>query len=126
MKKIIISVLFTLVSTVSFASEPTYFIKNIDTKNTPVHKFESVENTNFWISLYNILKESQNIETEKTVIKYDGKWKYVIPTPEAMIQLDIIVSHLTSGTSVNDGSFNKRMKEAFEIAKKDKLVITVR
>ena len=59
------------------------------------------------------------------VIKYDGKWKYVIPSPEALIQLDIIISHLCSGSSVNNGTFEKGMKEAFEIAKKDKLIISV-
>lgn len=126
MKKIIVTVLFSLVSIVSFANEPTYFVKNIDTKNVSTKELESQENTAFWIDLYKIINEAQNHESNKVVIKYDGKWKYVIPSPEAMIQLDIIVSHLTSGSSIHDGSFNKGMKEAFELAKKDKLIITIR
>lgn len=126
MKKIIVTVLLSLVSIISFANEPTYFVKNIDTKNISTKVLESQENTTFWIDLYKIINEAQNHESDKVVIKYDGKWKYVIPSPEAMIQLDIIVSHLTSGSSVHDGSFNKSMKEAFELAKKDKLIITIR
>ena len=55
-----------------------------------------------------------------------GKWKYVIPSAEALIQFDIIISHLCSGSSVNNGTFEKGMKEAFESAKKDKLIICVR
>lgn len=126
MKKIIVTVLLSLVSIVSFANEPTYFVKNIDTKNVSTKALESQENTAFWIDLYKIINEAQNHESDKVVIKYDGKWKYVIPSPEAMIQLDIIVSHLISGSSIHDGSFNKGMKEAFELAKKDKLIVTIR
>lgn len=126
MKKIIVTVLFTIISTVSFANEPTYFIKNIDTKNMPLDVLESQDNTTFWVDLFKVINDCQNYESDKVVIKYDGKWKYVIPSPEAMIQLDIIVSHLTSGSSVYDGSFNKAMKKAFELAKKDKLIVTIR
>ena len=126
MKKIIVTVLLSLVSIVSFANEPTYFVKNIDTKNVSTKVLESQENTAFWIDLYKIINEAQNHESDKVVIKYDGKWKYVIPSQESLIQLDIIISHLCSGSSVNNGTFEKGMKEAFEIAKKDKLIICVR
>ena len=126
MKKFFVTFIFCVVSVMSFANTPTYFVKNIDTKNVSTKVLESQENTAFWIDLYKIINEAQNHESDKVVIKYDGKWKYVIPSPEALIQLDIIVSHLTSGSSVHNGSFNKGMKEAFELAKKDKLIITIR
>ena len=76
--------------------------------------------------MFKFVQDAQKSNATKMVIKYDGKWKYVIPSPEALIQLDIIISHLCSGSSVNNGTFEKGMKEAFEIAKKDKLIICVR
>ena len=126
MKKFFVTFIFCVVSVMSFANTPTYFVKNIDTKNVSTKVLESQENTAFWIDLYKIINEEQNHESDKVVIKYDGKWKYVMPSPEALIQLDIIISHLCSGSSIKNGTFEKGMKEAFEIAKKDKLIISVR
>ena len=126
MKKFFITLVFSTVAVLSFANAPTYFVKNINTENVPVHELESVSNTDYWVTMLNIIQDAQKSAQPKTVIKYDGKWKYVIPSSEALIQLDIIISHLCSGSSVKNGSFQKGMKEAFEIAKKDKLIITIR
>lgn len=125
MKKILLTVAISLVSILSFAGT-TYTVKNIETDNAPVHEVESISNTDYWVSMYSFIQEAQKTASDKVVIKYDGKWKYVIPSPEALIQLDIIISHLTSGSSVKDGSFQEGMKKSFEIAKKDKLIVTVR
>ena len=126
MKKIFVTFIFCVVSVMSFANTPTYFVKNIDTKNMPIMNLESQKNTEYWISMFKFIQDAQKSNATKIVIKYDGKWKYVIPSPEALIQLDIIISHLCSGSSIKDGTFEKGMKEAFEIAKKDKLIISVR
>lgn len=124
MKKIILTIAFGLVSTICLAT--TYKTINYNTNNLSVQKFESAENVDYWVSMLKFISEAQNSTEDKIVIKYDGKWKYVIPTPEAYIQLDIIISHLTSGTSVKDGSFAIAMKKAFELAKKDGLIVTIR
>ena len=126
MKKIFVTFIFCVVSVISFANTPTYFVKNIDTKNMPIMNLESQKNTEYWISMFKFIQDAQKSNATKIVIKYDGKWKYVIPSSEAFIQLDIIISHLCSGSSIKDGTFEKGMKEAFEIAKKDKLIISVR
>ena len=126
MKKIFVTFIFCTVSVMSFANTPTYFVKNIDTKNMPIMNLESQKNTEYWISMFKFIQDAQKSNATKIVIKYDGKWKYVIPSSEAFIQLDIIISHLCSGSSIKDGTFEKGMKEAFEIAKKDKLIISVR
>ena len=126
MKKIFVTFIFCIVSVMSFANTPTYFVKNIDTKNMPIMNLESQKNTEYWISMFKFIQDAQKSNATKIVIKYDGKWKYVIPSSEAFIQLDIIISHLCSGSSIKDGTFEKGMKEAFEIAKKDKLIISVR
>ena len=126
MKKIFVTFIFCVVSVMSFANTPTYFVKNIDTKNMPIMNLESQKNTEYWISMFKFIQDAQKSNATKIVIKYDGKWKYVIPSSEAFIQLDIIISHLCSGSSIKDGTFEKGMKEAFEIAKKDKLIISVR
>lgn len=128
MKKIILTFVFILVATISFANNPTYIIKNIDTENMPIHELESVSNTSYWISMFKFIQDVQNqknTSSNKIVIKYDGKWKYVIPSSEALIQLDIIISHLCSGSSIKDGSFQKGMKKAFDIAKQDKIIVTI-
>ena len=126
MKKFFVTFTFSVVYVVSFANNPTYFVKNIDTENMPIMDLESQENTEYWVSMFKFIQDAQKSNATKMVIKYDGKWKYVIPSPEALIQLDIIISHLCSGSSVNNGTFEKGMKEAFEIAKKDKLIISIR
>ena len=126
MKKFFVTLIYCVMSVVSFAISPTYFVKNIDTENMPIMDLESQENTEYWVSMFKFVQDAQKSNATKMVIKYDGKWKYVIPSPEALIQLDIIISHLCSGSSVNNGTFEKGMKEAFEIAKKDKLIISVR
>lgn len=126
MKKFFITLVFSLVATISFANTPNYFIKNINTENVPVHELESTSNTEYWLTMFNIIQEAQKSSSTKTVIKYDGKWKYVIPSSEALIQLDIIISHLCSGSSIKNGTFESGMKKAFEIAKQDKLIITIR
>lgn len=126
MKKFFVTFIFCVVSVMSFANTPTYFVKNIDTKNMPIMNLESQKNTEYWISMFKFIQDAQKSNATKIVIKYDGKWKYVIPSFEAFIQLDIIISHLCSGSSIKDGTFEKGMKEAFEIAKKDKLIISVR
>ena len=126
MKKIFVTFIFCVVSVISFANTPTYFVKNIDTKNMPIMNLESQKNTEYWISMFKFIQDARKSNATKIVIKYDGKWKYVIPSSEAFIQLDIIISHLCSGSSIKDGTFEKGMKEAFEIAKKDKLIISVR
>ena len=122
-KKIILTIVISFVSVFAFSATS---IVNFNTDNVPVHEFESAENVEYWTSILNTISKAQNTGTNKLIIKYDGKWKYVVPTSEAIIQLDIILSHLTSGTKVNDGSFTSAMKKAFEIAKKDKIVITIR
>ena len=126
MKKIFVTFIFCVVSVMSFANTPTYFVKNIDTKNMPIMNLESQKNTEYWVSMFKFIQDAQKSNATKIVIKYDGKWKYVIPSSEAFIQLDIIISHLCSGSSIKDGTFEKGMKEAFKIAKKDKLIISVR
>lgn len=126
MKKFFVTFIFCVVSVLSFANTPTYFVKNIDTENMPIMDLESQENTEYWVSMFKFVQDAQKSNATKMVIKYNGKWKYVIPSPEALIQLDIIISHLCSGSSINNGTFEKGMKEAFEIAKKDKLIICVR
>ena len=126
MKKFFVTFIFYVVSIMSFADTPTYFVKNIDTKNMPITDVESQENTEYWVSMFKFIQDAQKSNATKIVIKYDGKWKYVIPSSEAFIQLDIIISHLCSGSSIKNGTFEKGMKEAFEIAKKDKLIISVR
>lgn len=126
MKKFFVTFIFYVVSIMSFANTPTYFVKNIDTKNMPITDVESQENTEYWVSMFKFIQDAQKSNATKIVIKYDGKWKYVIPSSEAFIQLDIIISHLCSGSSIKNGTFEKGMKEAFEIAKKDKLIISVR
>lgn len=132
MKKLIFTLALNLVSILSFAGnsnptyEHTYFTKNIEVDNAPLHEVESISNTDYWVTIYKFIQDAQKTSADKMVIKYDGKWKYVIPSPEALIQLDIIISHLTSGSSVNDGSFQSGMKKALYIVKKDKLVVTVR
>ena len=126
MQKSFVTCIFCVVSVVSFANTPAYFVKNIDTENMPIMDLESQDNTEYWVSMFKFVQDAQKSNATKMVIKYDGKWKYVIPSPEALIQLDIIISHLCSGSSVNNGTFEKGMKEAFEIAKKDKLIISVR
>lgn len=126
MKKFFVTFIFCVVSVVSFANNSIYFVKNIDTENMPIMDFESQENTEYWISMFKFVQDAQKSNATKMVIKYDGKWKYVIPSPEALIQLDIIISHLCSGSSLKNGTFEKGMKEAFEIAKKDKLIISIR
>ena len=126
MKKFFVTFIFCVVSVMSFAYTPIYFITNLDPANLPIMDLESSENTEYWVSMFKFVQDAQKSNATKMVIKYDGKWKYVIPSPEALIQLDIIISHLCSGSSVNNGTFEKGMKEAFEIAKKDKLIICVR
>lgn len=126
MKKFFITLVFSTVAIFSLANTPTYFIKNINTENVPIHELESVSNTDYWVTMFKFIQDSQKSTADKIVIKYDGKWKYVIPSSEALIQLDIIISHLCSGSSVKDGSFQKGMKEAFDIAKKDNLIVTIR
>lgn len=131
MKKLLFTIAISLVSIISLAGNNnptthTYFTKNINTDSAPVHEVESISNTDYWVSVYKFIQDAQKTTADKVVLKYDGKWKYVIPTSEALIQLDIIISHLTSGSSVNDGSFQEGMKKAFDIAKKDKLVVTIR
>lgn len=131
MKKLLFTIAISLVSIISLAGNNnptthTYFAKNINTGSAPVHEVESISNTDYWVSVYKFIQDAQKTTADKVVLKYDGKWKYVIPTSEALIQLDIIISHFTSGSSVNDGSFQEGMKKAFDIAKKDKLVVTIR
>ena len=126
MKKFFVTFIFCVVSVLSFANTPTYFIKNIDTENLPIMDLESQENTEYWVSMFKLVQDAQKSNANKIVIKYAGKWKYVIPSSEALIQLDIIISHLCSGSSIKNATFEKGMKEAFEIAKKDKLIISVR
>ena len=126
MKKFFVTFIFCMISIMSFANTPTYFIKDINTKNMPIECLESSQNTEYWVSIFKFIQDAQKTTANKIVIKYDGKWKYVIPTSEALIQLDIIICHLCSGSSVKNGSFEKGMKQAFEIAKKDKLIICVR
>lgn len=126
MKKFFVTFIFCMISIMSFANTPTYFIKDINTKNMPIECLESSRNTEYWVSIFKFIQDAQKTTADKIVIKYDGKWKYVIPTSEALIQLDIIICHLCSGSSVKNGSFEKGMKQAFEIAKKDKLIICVR
>lgn len=126
MKKFFVTFIFCMISIMSFANTPTYFIKDINTKNMPIECLESSQNTEYWVSIFKFIQDAQKTTADKIVIKYDGKWKYVIPTSEALIQLDIIICHLCSGSSVKNGSFEKGMKQAFEIAKKDKLIICVR
>lgn len=124
MKKIILTIVFSIVSTCAFST--TYKTINFNTENVPVHEYESIENVDYWVTIFNFIHEAEKSTEDKIVIKYDGKWKYVIPSSEAFIQLEIIMSHLTSGTSVKDGSFSASMKKAFDIAKKDKLIIAIR
>lgn len=126
MKKFFITLVFSTLAILSFANNPTYFVKNINTENVPVHEIESVSNTDYWVSMFKFIRDAQKTTSNKIVIKYDNKWKYVIPSSEALIQLDIIISHFCSGSSVNNGSFQKGMKEAFEIAKKDNIIVTIR
>ena len=126
MKNFFATFIFCVVSVMSFANTPIYFVKNIDTENLPIMDLESQENTEYWVSMFKLVQDAQKSNANKIVIKYDGKWKYVIPSSEAIIQLDIIISHLCSGSSIKNGTFEKGMKEAFEIAKKDKLIISVR
>lgn len=126
MKKFFVTFIFCMISIMSFANTPTYFIKDINTKNMPIECLESSQNTEYWVSIFKFIQDAQKTTADKIVIKYDGKWKYVIPTSEALIQLDIIICHLCSGSSVKNGSFEKGMKQAFEIAKRDKLIICVR
>ena len=94
MKKFFVTFIFCVVSVVSFANTPTYFVKNIDTENMPIMDLESQENTEYWVSMFKFVQDAQKSNATKMIIKYDGKWKYVIPSPEALIQLDIIISHL--------------------------------
>jgi len=124
MKKIIITLALTLVSTLAFST--TYKTINYNTDNVPVHEYESVENVDYWVSVLKFISDAQKTSQDKVVIKYDGKWKYVIPNAESLIQLDIIISHLTSGSSIKDGSFSANMKKAFDIAKKDGLIVTIK
>ena len=124
MKKIILAIAFSIVSISAFST--AYKTINFNTENIPVHEYESVENVDYWVTIFNFIHETEKSTEDKIVIKYDGKWKYVIPSSEAFIQLEIIMSHLTSGTSVKDGSFSRSMKKAFDIAKKDKLIIAIR
>ena len=126
MKKFFVTFIFCVVSVLSFANTNTYFVKNIDTENMPIMDLESQENTEYWVSMFKFVQDAQKSNATKMVVKYDGKWKYVIPSPEALIQLDIIISHLCCGSSVNNGTFEKGKKEAVEIAKKDKLIISIR
>ena len=91
MKKFFVTFIFCVVSVLSFANTPTYFIKNIDTENMPIIDLESQENTEYWVSMFKFVQDAQKSNAIKMVIKYDGKWKYVIPSPEALIQLDIII-----------------------------------
>lgn len=124
-KKFVISVFLLTVSTIAMC-KTNQLVYNINTENIPVMDLESQENTEYWVNIFNIVQDAQKKDSNKVIIKYDGKWKYVIPSAEALIQMDIIISHLTSGSSVNDGSFELGMKKAFEIGKKDKLIVTVR
>lgn len=124
MKKIILTIALTFITTFAFST--TYKTINFNTDNVPVHEYESIENVDYWVSLFNFINEADTTTEDKIVIKYDGKWKYVIPSSEAFIQLEIIMSHLTSGTNIKDGSFSASMKKVFDIAKKDKLIVTIR
>lgn len=124
MKKIILAVVLSIFSTCAFCT--TYKTINFNTENVPVCEYESAENIDYWVAIFNFIHEAENSTEDKVVIKYDGKWKYVIPSAEAFVQLEVIMSHLTSGTSVKDGSFSSSMKKTFEIAKKDKLIIAIR
>lgn len=124
-KKFAIAILMLAVSNFSLAAG-TQSVYNIDTENMPVMDLESQENTEYWTNIFNIIQDAQKKGSTKVVIKYDGKWKYVIPTSEALIQMDIIMTHLTSGSSIKDGSFEMGMKKAFEIGKNDKMIVTIR
>ena len=52
MKKFFFFFFFCVVSVVSFANTPTYFVKNIDTENMPIMDLESQENTEYWVSMF--------------------------------------------------------------------------
>lgn len=124
MKKIALVVVMLGMSLVSMAKP---YIVNIDTENMPVMDLESQENTEYWVTIFNTIQEAQTKkDVDKVIIKYDGKWKYVLSNVDSIIQMDVIMSHFTSGSSVKNGTFEKGMKTAFEIAKKDKIIVTIR
>lgn len=126
MKKFITTLAFTLVAIIS-ASATTYKTFNIDTDNAPIHEAQSLSNTDYWVTFYNIIQDAQKTSSsDKVVIKHDGKWKYAFSTPENLIQFDIILTHLTSGAKLSDGSFQEGCKKALDIAIKDKLIVVIR
>lgn len=128
MKKFIITLVLSLVATLSFsATTPKYATFNIITDDAPIHETQSLSNTDYWVTFYNIIQKAQTTSSiDKVVIKHDGKWKYAFSTPENLIQFDIILTHLTSGTHTSDGSFQEGCKKALDIAIKDKLIVVIR
>lgn len=125
MKKIILTLAIALVS-ISASADTKYSVVNINTGNIPVHEIESVSNTNYWVNFIKGLDTAEKENADKYVIKYNGKWKYCVSGSENMIALDIMLSNFTCGTSVKDGSFQKACKDAFEIAKKEGIIVVIR
>lgn len=126
MKKFILTFVFSLVATLSFSATPKYATFDINTENLPLHEVQSISNTDYWVTFYNIIQKAQtSSSSEKVVIKHDGKWKYAFSTPENLIQFDIILTHLTSGSKTSDGSFQAGCKKALDIAIKDKLIVVI-
>lgn len=127
MKKFVLTFIFSLVATLSFSATPKYITFDINTENLPLHEVQCVSNSDYWVTFYNIIQKAQtSSSSEKVVIKHDGKWKYVFSTPENLIQFDIILTHLTSGSNILDGSFQAGCKKALDIAIKDKLIVVIR
>lgn len=125
MKRILFIIFVFVLSVCPCIGSTNWFIQDICTENMPVADFESQENTEYWLTIFNIIKKAQETNCDKVVIKYDGKWKYVIPSVDAIVQVDIIMSHFCSGTSIDDGSFEYNMVQSIECCKKNKLIVTI-
>lgn len=111
----------TFANTIKFTETDKYMICDVNVDN------ENFEQTaDFYNFLYDVIQKSQNTN-KKVVIRYNGKWKYVLPTSESVIAADIITGHLTSGTIFKSKAWYTSMKKVFNIMKNDKnILVTIK
>lgn len=110
----------TFANTTKFTETDKYMICDVNIDND---NFE--QTADFYNFLYDVIQKSQNIN-KKVVIRYNKKWKYVLPTAESIIAADIITAHLTSGTAFKSKAWYISMKKVFDIMKTDNILITIK
>lgn len=111
----------TFANTTKFTETDKYMICDVNVNNK---NFE--QTADFYNFLYDVIQKSQNTN-KKVVIRYNGKWKYVLPTSESVIAADIITGHLTSGATFKSKAWYASMKKVFNIMKNDKnILVTIK